>query len=392
MVIAMRAIRSLVVGLVSMAMVGGLLTPAVAYLDPPWDDAISPWLMDVEVVAPDDVWAVGMQEQPAGKRWPLILHRDATGWAEMPFPRDGWDADAWLVAVDAVAPDDVWAVGNSLPDWDEWSYWDPLVLHWDGVSWSRIDMPGFRHFVEIRDVEAVDPARVFVAGRLYGDPLLLRWNGAEWSERSFPRGDQLEAMDARSRGLTWAVGERGNYARAYRRGSGPWRPIDMPRPPDYTWTTGGWVLHDVVIQRPDRVWFVGAQRVGKPIPQNGLNERIHLLVERRNGDGVRVVPMPSVPGPFEEARSVATFDDVVWVVGYRTQLGWGDWCALVLVRGGRGWWAPDLPPGVGGGPSALMAVDGVGRRDVWAVGLTGEEPLILRGAGGSWVREESGGA
>ena len=141
--IAVSAIRSVLMLVLSLALLIGPAPSAVAetYLDPPWNDAIAPWLMDVDVIAPDDDWAVGMQEQPAGKRWPLILHRDATGWAEVAFPRDGWDADAWLVAVDAVAPDDVWAVGNSLPDWDEWSYWDPLVLHWNGASWARVDPP-----------------------------------------------------------------------------------------------------------------------------------------------------------------------------------------------------------------------------------------------------------
>lgn len=390
----MTAIRGVLMLALSLALLIGPAPPTVAdtYLDPPWDDAIAPWLMDVDAIARDDVWAVGMQEQPVGKRWPLILHRDATGWAEVPFPRDGWDADAWLVAVDAVATDDVWAVGNSMPDWDTWSYWDPFVLHWNGASWAKVDAPDSERFIEIRDVEAIDATRVFVVGRIYGDPLLWRWDGVEWRQRPFLVGDQLEGFDAQVRGSGWAVGARwGNDAQAYRQQGGRWERMDMPPLPEYTWTTGGWTLNDVAIQHPDRVWFAGAQRVGKPLPEDGMNERIHLLVERWNGTRIRVVPTPAMPGPFEEIVGIGTADGAVWLAGYWTDGAFGDWRALVLIRRHGGWWTPSLPLGART-TSVLMAVDGVGRRDVWAVGLAGDEPLILRGGGSSWVREGIGEA
>jgi hypothetical protein len=389
-VIVMFAIRSGVMLAVSFALVIGTACPVAAYLDPPWDDEIAPWLMDVEVVAPDDVWAVGMQERPAGKRWPLILHRDAAGWTEVRFPRDGWDADAWLVAVDAVAPDDVWAVGNSLPDWNHWSWWDPLVLHWDGVSWSRVDAPDPKHFVEIRDVKAVGTTRVFVVGRIHGDPLLLRWNGDEWARRPFPAGDELEGIDARSRGSSWAVGARWtDRAQAYRQRDGRWKRMNMPPLPRYPWTTAAWALHDVELQNAHRVWFAGSQLLMKGLPGDGYKERLELIVERWNGERIQVVPTPRLPGPFEEMMGIGSADGVLWAAGYRTKGTFGNRRAVVLIRRAGGWGTPTLPLRARL-TSALMAVDGVGRRDVWAVGLIGDEPLILRGAGSSWVRERIG--
>ena len=101
---------------------------------PEW---VKPRLNDVTVVAPHDVWVVGQQLDPTGLKWPLILHRDATGWAEVSFARDGWDVNAWLVAVDAAASDDVWAVGNYRAG----GPWYPLALHFDGYTWTRVPMP-----------------------------------------------------------------------------------------------------------------------------------------------------------------------------------------------------------------------------------------------------------
>jgi len=139
------------------------------------------------------------------------------------------------------------------------------------------------------------------------------------------------------------------------------------------------------------VWFAGAQWVGRGLAGDGLEERIHLLVECWNGTRIRVVPTPGIRGPFEEIVGIGSADGSVWLAGYRTEGEFGDWRAIVLIRRAHGWWAPNLPLGMRTS-SALMAVDGVGRRDVWAVGLAGDEPLILRGGGSSWVREPVGEA
>jgi hypothetical protein len=161
--------------------------------------------------------------------------------------------------------------------------------------------------------------------------------------------------------------------------------LRMPQLPEYGWQTGPSYLHDVEIRRPDRVWFVGSQWLGKSAPEDGLNERSVLLAQRWDGRRIRVVATPAIPGPFEEAMGLASADGVTWVAGYRTRCCWGRMRALVLIRTAHGWWRPTVLVDVR--PSALMAVDGVGRRDVWAVGLGGDEPLILRGNGGSGVRE-----
>jgi hypothetical protein len=75
--IVVSAIRSVLLVALSMSLLIGPAGPAVAetYLDPPWNDAIAPWLLDVDAITSDDVWAVGL----AGDE-PLILRGGGSSW------------------------------------------------------------------------------------------------------------------------------------------------------------------------------------------------------------------------------------------------------------------------------------------------------------------------
>ena len=158
---------SLVGGTVALA-AAAVFVAAMLVAPPPFSaagHAMGPWvkprLMDVTVLAPDDVWVVGQQLDGTGKKWPLLLHRDAAGWSEASFARDGWEADAWLVAVDAAAADDVLAVGNYRAR----GWWHPLILHSDGAMWTRVPVPGLHDYVELTDVVANDATNAFIVGR-----------------------------------------------------------------------------------------------------------------------------------------------------------------------------------------------------------------------------------
>ncbi|HEX8599402.1 MAG TPA: S-layer homology domain-containing protein [Chloroflexia bacterium] len=93
-------------------------------------------LLGVSGVASDDVWAVGHYSGSNGQEdRNLAMHWDGTQWNVVPVPNPG-TGNTSLQEVLAVGPDDVWAVGMfaATPD----APYQNQVMHWDGVSWSRV--------------------------------------------------------------------------------------------------------------------------------------------------------------------------------------------------------------------------------------------------------------
>ena len=132
------------------------------------------------------LWAVGWREGPSGLQ-PLILRYDTTQpsptWASVTgaggVPAPG-TVDTVLTGVDVLAADDVWAVGY---------YFDggvnrPLALHWDGSTWSNSPVPGAGL---LRKVRALAPDNVWAAGTVYdGDlqeyqSLVEHFDGTSWA-------------------------------------------------------------------------------------------------------------------------------------------------------------------------------------------------------------------
>jgi hypothetical protein len=183
--------------------------------------------------APGMVWAVGSHSTPNanfGTR-NLILRRTAGSWQVLPSPTftpedhlEAVDAtgpaDAWAVGwgstspfgVEALAPDDVWAVGHTYLGGP---HWIPLVLHWNGTTWSRATIPAFPSGGQLRDVVALSPTDLYAVG-LDGEgfnarTLVLHWNGATWTSQATPSppvGPKLYGAAAVGPGAVWGVGYR----------------------------------------------------------------------------------------------------------------------------------------------------------------------------------------
>ncbi len=165
-------------------------------------------LYDVAAVSANDVWAVGY-------RWrgdaygPIAEHWDGTTWSFMDLPR--LEDDAYLFGVAAVAADDVWAVGSSaLP------LAHTLIEHWDGSRWSIVPSPSpspFRN--QLFDAVAISSDDVWAVGdgaHEGGDvSLILHWDGHGWTSVRPPnlgKGiDHLESVDGVAANDVWAVGQ-----------------------------------------------------------------------------------------------------------------------------------------------------------------------------------------
>jgi hypothetical protein len=97
------------------------------------------FLLAVSAVSSSDVWAVGYSDTPSGSHryMPLALHWNGTAWTIVPTPIT---SGTLLLAVHAIASNDVWAVGNDLNGQGS-STSTTYTMHWDGTVWSTVPKP-----------------------------------------------------------------------------------------------------------------------------------------------------------------------------------------------------------------------------------------------------------
>lgn len=94
-------------------------------------DTVDENLLAVDAVSPGDVWAVGSADVLGG-RAPLVLRLHGTVWRDESIsglPQ----AKAALLAVAAFGPDDAWAAG-----YRGFAPQQTLLAHWDGRSWTQV--------------------------------------------------------------------------------------------------------------------------------------------------------------------------------------------------------------------------------------------------------------
>jgi hypothetical protein len=169
------------------------------------------WLSGVAAVSSDNVWAAGgSYHVPDGRNHTLIRHWDGTAWNVVPSPNNTALENSQLRGIVAVAPDDLWAVGESHTG----SMINrPLVLHGDGHQWTIVNAPGDG---QLYGVAASRPNDVWAVG--YSAPavlpLILHWNGSSWSitpvQPPTPPSHtgQLFEVAAVQPNHAWAVGRR----------------------------------------------------------------------------------------------------------------------------------------------------------------------------------------
>lgn len=127
-----------------------------------------------------DVFAVGFQVPATAWFEPLILHYDGSSWSRMQAPRS---FDQALTDIWGSSEADVFAVGNL-----------GLIGHYDGRTWSRMatSAPPGACFARIwgssrSDVYAVGAARCDPWGwDAPAEPLVLHYDGSDWGVVSLP--------------------------------------------------------------------------------------------------------------------------------------------------------------------------------------------------------------
>lgn len=145
----------------------------------------------IEVISPNDIWFVGdwVNLAPPDPPQPaLAMHWDGSSFTlhDTPYFSNGGHG---LESVSATATNDVWAVGGSGDgDWSIASY----VIHWNGSQWQHVSLgtPGI--IQRLFAVEAIAPNDVWACGQTQIGtsilPWFVHWDGQGWTEVSSPGG------------------------------------------------------------------------------------------------------------------------------------------------------------------------------------------------------------
>src|SRR5687767_1162768 len=324
------------------------------------------YLNDVDALAPDDVWAVGeyYDENNYTPDTALAMHWDGTQWSILPTPPTGQRGR--LLGVEMVATNDVWAVGLQYPG----GAYVPLVLHWNGVQWSEVATPTQPGGLELRDVVALAPNDIWAVGANDGfhSTIAMHWNGTQWSIVPTPNGggfsddNVLEAVTAISPTDIWAVGyiyPKGGTPRtlAIHWNGTQWTLVTTPNPGNYSRS-----LHGVAAVASNDVWAVGSYS-----PDFGTNH--YPLFLRWNGSQWLHVVGPEFPD-YNILRDVhAVSASEVWAVGTNAPCNFCGFDTLIMRWDGTQWTMDTSPNGFRDF-NRLYGVTAASPGEMWAVGFS----------------------
>jgi hypothetical protein len=161
-------------------------------------------LFAVDAAAPDDVWAVGEYWEDNYYQLGTILHWDGSSWSIVPN-----NCGTPLQGIEVVSADDIWAVG------------DATTCHYDGVAWMVVPSPQPQGFYEIAipllDISAVSSDDIWAVGAVISDfgeylvwnALAEHWNGSQWTRVDLGGVQALWGVEAIASNDVWAVGTSG---------------------------------------------------------------------------------------------------------------------------------------------------------------------------------------
>ena len=175
-------------------------------------------LQGVAALAPNNIWAVGnTTKRIDDSRETVILHWTGGGWERVSSPNPDPESLAQqelklqveLTGIAASGPNDIWASG--------WETLGSMMLHWDGTAWSNVRLPhvgaGFKEYLYGIAARAPDDAWAVGSAREEQARLILHWDGTQW-EVVVGKGEEYilsadmgyKAVAALAQDDAWAVG------------------------------------------------------------------------------------------------------------------------------------------------------------------------------------------
>ena len=322
-------------------------------------------LVEAGGTSPRDVWAGGyVTDADRQDSRALMLHWDGSSLSRVQMPEGTPDVNS----VAALTPDDAWAATLAGP------------LHWDGTSWSSLGDPVTRfkgrQVVGTIAASASGPDDVWAVGQNppassrdhQTRPFAEHFDGEAWTETPTPEGVQGELMmlwdvAAVAPGDAWAVGgdaqTTGPAAPLVLHFDGDaWSAVDVPAP-----ANGGYVGYAVSASGPNDVW-VAADAV---FPSFDTTPGILLHYD---GSTWSRVSLPSEGDGALHVQSVdAAAPDDVWVAGSAIDTGSRRIAPVVEHFDGTGWTSVPVTGPEAGAQALVRSVSVIGN-EVWAVGYS----------------------
>jgi hypothetical protein len=186
-------------------------------------------LVGVKAIANNDVWAIGHSTVYAKE--PVAAHWDGSNWSTMflPLPANADVSTVFMDGIDGVASNDMWAIGRYRAN-GQLGY-QPFINHWDGRAWSLVTpgvLPPEENIAYLLSIDAISTNDVWAVGESYSSStgrtrtLIEHWDGSSWKVVPQPTllpGYQwtvLYEVSAADPEYIWAVGVQakpydGNY-------------------------------------------------------------------------------------------------------------------------------------------------------------------------------------
>lgn len=277
----------------------------------------------------------------------------------------------------AIAPDDVWLVGNLTLQTKNPS----LIEHWNGKTWSVVhDVVSSKDSASLNSLDALSANDIWAVGgttiipgalnnyTYTQNPLIERWNGQQWQmipglNVPGPGDSWLNAVSASSDSDVWAIGGVYNSTNStssqhllvHWDGS-HWSTPQLPA----AFQNG--TIMTVKALAPNDVWIAGSTA---PNLQNTSQGK--PLIAYWNGQNWTVTPLPgklsSITGVFSNLTALSASD--IWVVG-----GSGDGfnASTVILRWNGSQWTQMATPTTVNARVFLKTLVANGATSVWALG------------------------
>jgi len=333
--------------------------------------------------SPDDIWAVGdfLPDLSASNQDATLTfaeHFDGKKWTVVPTPNAGVNFSSFYGA--AASQGQAWAVGEYLNS----KYQDrALIEAWNGSQWSIADnpQPGSRRDM-LFGASALSPSDVWVVGDQEGrdgkfETLTEHWDGSSWTAIPSPdpgsSGNHLYAVDAVSPDNVWAAGMQLN-------GDSPDQGL-VEHWDGQQWSvvalpapaSADLVMLDGITANAGQVWVAGEA----DSPEGGGQPFIEGY-----RDGTWTIPaLPTVPdgANWTNLWGIQLAGGSVWAVGTYVDPATDNNNSLVL-QGTDGTWTINPAPNPGSGSNILGGITSVDGQ-LWAAGIyddgNGEIPLIM---------------
>ncbi|MEA2576071.1 MAG: hypothetical protein QOH93_3369, partial [Chloroflexia bacterium] len=332
----------------------------------PATDSMYSELEDIEALSADNVWTVGY-EWLNDKGYPLALHRAGETWSKASLPDTG---PGYLTKVSAASASDIWAVGSRTTQLGA----QTLILHYNGTTWAEVSSPHPGAESWLYGVVALSANNAFAVGEyrpgdepgVWSRPLILKWDGATWTTDSVAdlgaHITTLYGVDGSSPSEVWAVG------RSEMSDGSDFHPLVLKRQGNQ-WVSsplgnaGNLVgsLRSIAVDSSNLIWAAGYHRDGADN---------NTLVLRWNGSSWSAEPSYSAAGHETALQDIDTKQGTGLAVGYeRVATDAGDRVTPLILHHVANTWMPMSAQEVGPIVTVLEGISIVSANsDVWTAG------------------------